>query len=171
MMRRLALLMPLAAAGIALAACSSGTAFSPSPTSPEAPTSNVPGVDSSNAQPCPWSTSAMAGTQACADARTMSAPTLTADSFTVDLKTLSQHCFGSAGCNVKVEPKLTYKDGSASDLDGTSCQITYEITGGESPVIETISSTGSQFSSTPSLLQTSSSAAKLSAAVQDVSCQ
>lgn len=113
----------------------------------------------------------MAGTQACADAKTMDAPELTADSFTIDLKTLSQHCFGSAGCNVKVEPKLTYTAGSASDLDGTSCQITYKITGGDSPVIETINSTGERFSSTESLMQTSSSSAKLSAAVESVSCQ
>ncbi len=56
----------------------------------------------------------------------------TADDFAIELRTKSKQCFGSAGCNLVVEPKLTYS-GDTSELDpDLTYEITYEITGGDS---------------------------------------
>ncbi|CAL9313939.1 hypothetical protein [Streptomyces sp. SudanB91_2054] len=61
-----------------------------------------------------------------------------AGDFTADLRTVRRKCFGSAGCNVTVEPKLTY-NGASTSLDPAAVfEITYEIRGGgDGPVIET----------------------------------
>ncbi|GAA3233255.1 hypothetical protein MTQ10_11235 [Streptomyces sp. XM83C] len=60
------------------------------------------------------------------------------DDFSIELRTTERHCFGSAGCNVTVEPELTYL-GLTSELDpDATYEITYEILGDESgPIIET----------------------------------
>ena len=60
------------------------------------------------------------------------------DDFTIELRTTRRQCFGSAGCNLTVEPELTY-GGLSTDLDpDATYEITYEIRGDEDgPVIET----------------------------------
>ncbi|MFD4257732.1 hypothetical protein ACFWR9_08870 [Streptomyces sp. NPDC058534] len=61
-----------------------------------------------------------------------------AGDFTADLRTVRRKCFGSAGCNVTVEPKLAYNGASASLDPAAVFEITYEIRGGgDGPVIET----------------------------------
>jgi hypothetical protein len=61
-----------------------------------------------------------------------------ATDFKIELRTKSKQCFGSAGCNLVVEPELTY-DGLTSELDpALTYEITYEITGDESgPIMQT----------------------------------
>jgi hypothetical protein len=94
-----------------------------------------------------------------------------ADSFSIDLRTTARHCFGSAGCNVTVEPELTYL-GSSGDLDPDAVyEITYEIHGDESgPVIQTAELTDqSSLSYRPSLISTASaSSTALSVEITDI---
>lgn len=62
----------------------------------------------------------------------------TSKDFELTLKTTEKQCFGSAGCNVTVEPKLSYLSVTSLDPEKT-LSITYEIHGDESgPVIETM---------------------------------
>lgn len=95
--------------------------------------------------------------------------TPTPEDYTVDLKVTSQQCFGSAGCNVTVEPELTYTaDTPAPDM---SCDVTYKISGDESgPVIETATVEGVDVWVTPSALSTSSASVETTAEVTDVTC-
>ncbi|GAA3855189.1 hypothetical protein ACFYYI_09990 [Streptomyces sp. NPDC002387] len=95
---------------------------------------------------------------------------LTADSFTVKLRTTERQCFGSAGCNVTVEPKLTFL-GDTEEIDpDATYEITYEIHGDESgPVIETAELTDrTSLNYTPSLISTSSSRTKVSVEIADI---
>jgi len=95
---------------------------------------------------------------------------VTTDSFEIKLKTTKRQCFGSAGCNVTVEPSLTYLADSA-DIDPDAVyEITYEIHGDESgPVIETAElSDQTSLNYTPSMIQTVSSGTKVSVEITDV---
>jgi predicted small secreted protein len=97
--------------------------------------------------------------------------TPTADDFEITLKTTHRQCFGSAGCNVTVEPDLTYA-GTVVSLDpAITYDITYEITGDESgPVVNTLTlSAGTSIRYTPSDLSTASSYTKVSVKITDVS--
>ncbi|WP_405994781.1 hypothetical protein [Streptomyces sp. NBC_00986] len=99
--------------------------------------------------------------------------TVDADSFTIGLKTTARQCFGSAGCNVTVEPDLTLLgDTEAIDPDAVY-EITYEIHGDESgPVIETAElSDRTSLNYTPSMISTASSGTQVSAEITDVSVQ
>ncbi|MFF0085982.1 hypothetical protein ACFYR1_40760 [Streptomyces canus] len=97
---------------------------------------------------------------------------VTADSFTIKLKTKSRQCFGSAGCNLTVEPDLTYVGLGDIDPDATY-EITYEIHGDESgPVIETAElSDQTSLNYTPSVISTVSSGTKVSVEITDVTAQ
>ncbi|MFJ2392835.1 hypothetical protein ACIOTI_08815 [Streptomyces sp. NPDC087843] len=98
---------------------------------------------------------------------------LDADSFTIDLKTKSRQCFGSAGCNLTVEPSLSLAvDSEDVDPDATY-EITYEIRGDESgPVIETAELTEqTSLSYTPSSISTVSARTKVSVKITDVQKQ
>lgn len=93
-----------------------------------------------------------------------------AGSFLIGLKTTSKQCFGSAGCNVTVEPDLTLAiDSSLVDPDAVY-DITYTIHGDESgPVIETAElSSGTGLSYTPSVISTASSGTKVTVEITDV---
>lgn len=95
---------------------------------------------------------------------------LDADSFTIELKTKSRQCFGSAGCNLTVEPNLSLVvDSEDVDPDATY-EITYEIRGDESgPVIETAELTEqTSLSYTPSSISTASASTKVSVKITDV---
>ncbi|MEU5984441.1 hypothetical protein [Streptomyces sp. NPDC047434] len=60
------------------------------------------------------------------------------DDFSITLKTTSKQCFGSAGCNVTVEPALSYTGAVPLDPD-KSFSLTYEVRGGEDgAVIDTL---------------------------------
>lgn len=94
----------------------------------------------------------------------------TADDFTMELRTTRRKCFGSAGCNVTVEPELTY-DGLTEDLDPDAVyEITYEIGGVEDgPVIETAElSEQSKVSYSQVTVSTASAGAELSVEVTGV---
>ena len=96
-----------------------------------------------------------------------------ADSFAIGLKTTARHCFGSAGCNVTVEPDLTYL-GDSEEVDPDAVyEITYEIHGDESgPVIETAElSDETNLNYTPSVISTASAGTKVSVEITDVSVQ
>ncbi|WP_430477289.1 hypothetical protein ACQZM9_00105 [Streptomyces sp. P11-1] len=92
-----------------------------------------------------------------------------AEDFTVTLKTTSKQCFGSAGCNITVEPKVSYA--GLLPLDpGKEYSITYEVHGSEDgSIIQTMElSDQTSLSYRPTVLSTSTSKAKLTAKVTDV---
>lgn len=95
------------------------------------------------------------------------------DSFSMTLRTTKRQCFGSAGCNVTVEPKLSYV-GFTEDIDPDAVyEITYEIRGDDSgPVIQTAELTDrTSLSFTPSLIQTASASTKVSVEITDVTAR
>ncbi|MEU3842904.1 hypothetical protein AB0E88_23060 [Streptomyces sp. NPDC028635] len=89
--------------------------------------------------------------------------------FALTLRTTDQQCFGSAGCNITVEPKLSYTSLTSLDPEKTY-SITYEIHGDESgPIIETMDLTDQdQLSYQPISLSTSSRSTKVTAEITDV---
>ncbi|MET9757680.1 hypothetical protein ABZ016_01265 [Streptomyces sp. NPDC006372] len=96
-----------------------------------------------------------------------------AESFTIELRTTERQCFGSAGCNMTVEPRLTYL-GLTEDIDpDVVYEITYEIRGGESgPVIKTAElSDRTSLNYTPSVISTASASSKVSVEISDVIVQ
>ncbi|MEU0167726.1 hypothetical protein ABZ214_20015 [Streptomyces iakyrus] len=98
---------------------------------------------------------------------------LAADDFTIKLRTTERQCFGSAGCNMTVEPRLSYL-GLTEDIDPDAVyEITYEIRGGESgPVIETAElSDRTSLNFTPTVLSTASASSKVSVEITDVTVQ
>ncbi|MFI5687873.1 hypothetical protein [Streptomyces sp. NPDC051636] len=98
---------------------------------------------------------------------------VTVDSFTIKLKTTKRQCFGSAGCNMTVEPDLTFLgDSTAVDPDAVY-EITYEIHGDESgAVIETAElSDQTSLNYTPTVISTASSGTKVSVKITGVTVQ
>ncbi|CAL9648961.1 hypothetical protein [Streptomyces sp. enrichment culture] len=98
---------------------------------------------------------------------------LTPSDFEMKLRTTRRQCFGSAGCNVTVEPDLTYT-GLTGDIDPDAVyDITYEIKGDESgPVIATAElSNETNLNYRPSLITTVSSSTKVSVKITDVMMQ
>ncbi|MFJ6087471.1 hypothetical protein ACIQI8_39400 [Streptomyces sp. NPDC092369] len=96
-----------------------------------------------------------------------------AEDFTIELRTTSRQCFGSAGCNVTVEPDLTFL-GDSEDIDPDAVYgITYEIHGDESgPVIATAElSDRTSLNYTPSVISTVSSGTKVSVEITGVTAQ
>jgi hypothetical protein len=97
---------------------------------------------------------------------------LTSADFTMKLRTTSRQCFGSAGCNLTVEPDLTYVGSGDIDPDAVY-SITYEIRGDESgPVIATAElSNEASLNYRPSVISTASSGMKVSVEITDVTTQ
>lgn len=92
----------------------------------------------------------------------------TADDFAIKLKVKEQQCFGSAGCNVTVEPKLSIA-GVIPD-EGTA-EITFKVSGDESgPLIETIEAdlASGTYDSSDIFMSTSSSGIVPKAKITDV---
>lgn len=89
--------------------------------------------------------------------------------FTIELRTTRRQCFGSAGCNLTVEPELSYTGIEDIDPDAVY-EITYEIRGDEDgPVIETAElSDQTTLNFTQSLVSTASASTEVSAEVTDV---
>lgn len=96
-----------------------------------------------------------------------------ASSFTIKLRTTKRQCFGSAGCNMTVDPVLTYLGESSSIDPDAVYEITYEIHGDESgPVIETAElSDQTSLNYTPSVISTASARTKVSVEITDVTAQ
>ncbi|MEV8597264.1 hypothetical protein [Streptomyces sp. NPDC052012] len=94
---------------------------------------------------------------------------LDASDFTIELRTTRRQCFGSAGCNLTVEPELSYTGIEDIDPDAVY-EITYEIRGDEDgPVIETAElSDQTTLNFTQSLVSTASASTEVSAEVTDV---
>lgn len=95
---------------------------------------------------------------------------LTADDFSMELRTSERQCFGSAGCNVTVEPDITYL-GLSEDLDpNATYEITYEITGDEDgPIIATAELTnGEDLSMSGSVVGTPSTSTKVTVEITEV---
>lgn len=109
---------------------------------------------------------AVAQTTAPAEESTPVAPT--ASDFAIKLKVKEQQCFGSAGCNVTVEPKLSI----AGDVpDEGSVEITFRVSGDDSgPLIETIEAdlADGTYSSNEIFMGTSSSGIVPKAKITDV---
>ncbi|MYU20807.1 hypothetical protein GTY84_02835 [Streptomyces sp. SID8352] len=94
----------------------------------------------------------------------------TVDDFTIELRTTSRQCFGSAGCNITVEPKLSYT-GLTDALDPDAVyQITYEIKGDDSgPILKTLElSDQTTLNYTPTSLSTASASKKLSVKITEI---
>lgn len=98
---------------------------------------------------------------------------VTADSFTIELRTTKRQCFGTAGCNVTVEPDLTYLGDSGGIDPDAVYEITYEIHGDESgPVIETAElSDRTSLNYTPSMISTASAGTNVSVEITDITAQ
>lgn len=96
-------------------------------------------------------------------------PEPTAKDYTVDLAVLTKRCFGSAGCNVVVEPKLTF----VGETQVWDCDITYSVSGDESgELIETAySQGGSAYRVDHPTVQTKNSKVVPKATVTSVSCR
>ncbi|TNC22123.1 hypothetical protein [Amycolatopsis alkalitolerans] len=104
---------------------------------------------------------------------TYSPPPIRKDDFTVELKVTSKQCFGTAGCNVVVEPMLNYKYGADRMTSYGTCDVTYSISGDESgEVIGTAyGDGGTRFRVSNSILSTNSSRVQPKATVTDVTCR
>lgn len=90
------------------------------------------------------------------------------DTMYMTLKTTSKKCFGSAGCNVSVQPQLGMLDTSGIP-DDASGQVTFEITGGDDgPVIDTVDLTGTKYDVSTEDVSTSNSGVKLKVKITDV---
>lgn len=91
------------------------------------------------------------------------------DDFYLILKTTQRQCFGSAGCNVTVEPRLTYIGLDDLDPDATY-SVTYKIHGDESgPIIETMELTdGGTLTYHPTQVSTATGSQDVTADITDV---
>lgn len=124
-------------------------------------------------KPADTTKSSAPAAEAAADDTEDTEPTyadLDADNFSIGLKTKSRQCFGSAGCNVTVEPDLTLEVDSGSVDPNATYEITYEIRGDESgPVIATAELTNqTSLNYTPSSISTASAGTKVSVEITDV---
>jgi hypothetical protein len=100
-------------------------------------------------------------------------PPIQRGDFTIGLKTVSKQCFGYGyGCNLVVEPTISYA-GSADRLSSYgTCTITYSITGNKDGEITDTAygQGGGQYRVMRSVLTTASAQVTPQASVTDVSC-
>lgn len=93
---------------------------------------------------------------------------LSRDDFKVGIKILEKKCFGSAGCNVSFRIVPEYVGVWPLPETGT-VEITYEVKGGEGPLINTFTiEDGTAHYDSQERIGTSKSSAKLKAKVTDV---
>ncbi|MEU0470904.1 DUF4190 domain-containing protein [Amycolatopsis sp. NPDC006131] len=92
--------------------------------------------------------------------------------FTIGLKTVSKQCFGSYGCNLVVEPTITYAGTETQMTSYGTCSITYTITGNkDGEVVETAyGAGGTQFTISRTVITTANSKVNPEASVTSVSC-
>lgn len=91
--------------------------------------------------------------------------------FSIALSVKSKQCFGSAGCNLVVEPALSYL-GANTLMSGYTCDLTYSIKGDEDgELIETAYNTGgTQYRISRTSISTPNSKTVPTAEVTSVSC-
>ncbi|MFJ3338892.1 hypothetical protein [Streptomyces sp. NPDC086766] len=108
-------------------------------------------------------------TEAIEDAQQTYNDSPTLKDFALTLKTTEKQCFGSAGCNITVEPNLSYLSVTSLDPEKT-LSITYEIHGDESgPVIQTMElAEQDQLTYDPVSISTTSRSTKVTAKITDV---
>jgi hypothetical protein len=97
-------------------------------------------------------------------------PKPTAKDYSVDLAVVSKQCFGSAGCNVVVEPKLSQLGASTLLWE---CDITYSISGDDSgELVETAyAQGGSSYRVDRTVMSTKSTKVVPKATVTAVGCR
>jgi hypothetical protein len=93
-------------------------------------------------------------------------PTITTANYSIKVKTLSKHCFGSAGCNI--EARLTLSGDPITD--GVPVELTVKVTGSEDgPDVETITlDEDGHYDAPEVLLSTRSAAMKIRAKITDL---
>lgn len=85
---------------------------------------------------------------------------------TINLKTKSKKCFGSAGCIITVEPQVVHL---FEPVEGFTYEITYEIDGGEhGPITETLELDSNGAQGRETMVSTTSSSVVPEATVTDV---
>lgn len=97
-------------------------------------------------------------------------PEPTAKDYSVDLKVTSKQCFGSAGCNVVVEPTLNALGASTLLWE---CDITYSISGDDSGelVATAVAQGGTSYQVDRTSMSTKNSKVVPKATVTSVSCR
>jgi hypothetical protein len=89
--------------------------------------------------------------------------------FKLGVKTLSKECFGSAGCNITFRIDPQYIGSGTLPTEGT-VEVTYQVKGGEDPLVNTFTiENGSASFESEEMISTTSSKARLTAVVTDVS--
>jgi hypothetical protein len=89
------------------------------------------------------------------------------EDFTLSIRMLEKHCFGSAGCNVTFQVEVDY-DGP--DLDPTTAYLlTYEVNGTEDTYLHTVRVVDGRYTSQNHYAGTTSSDVELTAAVVEIS--
>jgi len=89
--------------------------------------------------------------------------------FTLTVKILEKQCFGSAGCSITFRVDLS--GGGTLDPDKTY-ELTYEVKGGEDPLINTLTVTGTKYERTDrEHIDTSSSSKKLTVVIVSITEQ
>jgi hypothetical protein len=84
----------------------------------------------------------------------------------ITLKVKSKQCFGDFGCNVTVSPEVTLLNEPG---EGQIYEITFKAYGDENgPIVETVTMTGREVSSTELFLTTPRSSTKIYADVTEV---
>lgn len=87
--------------------------------------------------------------------------------FTLTVKTLEKHCFGSAGCNVKFRIEVAY---AGQPLDETkSFDVTFDVKGAKDPFTGTFQVKGGQYFGVEDELVQTGSNPSLTAVVTAVS--
>jgi hypothetical protein len=152
---------------LALAGCSSGTAAEADPVAVAA-ASKAAAADAQRVAENKAAQDAAVKAQAAAEASASAAAALPPDpaDFTIAIDVLSKECFGSAGCNVTFRIDPTYTGGR----DPNNLEITYEVLGGEDPMIDTftIDGNGTATFDDEAMISTASSSATLTAKVVKV---
>ncbi|MFI6505285.1 hypothetical protein [Nonomuraea typhae] len=89
------------------------------------------------------------------------------EDFSLRIKTLKKSCYGSAGCNVTYSIRVTLL--KEIESDDTEYQVTYKVTGGDDPEINTFTIQGTQVTfQEEEFVSTPSSSSKLKAKVVEV---
>lgn len=118
--------------------------------------------------PTPSTTTGANEPAAATTSRVPDGYTPTATDFTLEVVTLEEQCFGTAGCNVTFTVDVTYSGRMLPDPDRTFTVI-YDVTGGSDPLTNRITVNGDQVSApTDQMIQTDSGDAQLVATVTRV---
>ncbi|MEH0985739.1 hypothetical protein [Micromonospora sp. CPCC 205556] len=128
----LALVIALCCGGVGI------TALAGSDAEPAAQASAAPSSPPSTSAPTTAAPTTAAATTAAPTTAAYEAPTK--KDFKLAVKVLRKKCFGSAGCNISYRIDVTY---TGTGLDpANTYEVTYEVRGGEDPMVNTFEVTG-----------------------------